>query len=78
VSMETAGVIARRSLECPAVFNPDLILLIFTKVIDDVECLANLLWRLSSDHVSDCFASEIKQGLNVEIIGSLHRHRQMK
>lgn len=37
-----------------------------SKVIFDVELLANLLRRLSSDHLSDTLASEIEQGLDVK------------
>ena len=68
------------SLLSPLVFTADLILLLGSKVILDVEGLADLLWGLSLDHVGDSFAANVKQSFDVEIVGSLHspvspRHR---
>lgn len=57
----------------PLVLTADLLLLLGGEVIGDVEGLADLLWGLPLDHVGDGLASNIKEGLNIEIIGSLQK-----
>ena len=52
----------------PLVLAADLLLLLGGEVIGDIECLADLLWRLALDHVGDGFASDIKEGLDIKIV----------
>lgn len=44
----------------PLVLAADLILFLRGKVVCDVERFADLLWRLSLDHVGDRLASNVK------------------
>jgi len=53
----------------PFVLTADLLLLLWGKVVGDVECLADLFWRLALNHIGDGFASNIKEGLNIEVVG---------
>ena len=43
------------------------------EIIGDVECLSDFLGRLALDHVlpGDSLATNIEEGLDVEIVGSL-------
>lgn len=49
----------------------DLSFLLRSKVIGDVEGTANLLSALTLDHIGDTLTSNIKERLDIEIIGSL-------
>jgi hypothetical protein len=55
----------------PLVLPANLVLLFRGEVVLDIEGLADLLWRLSLDHVCNCLASDIEKGLDVEVVGSL-------
>jgi hypothetical protein len=55
----------------PLVFTTDLLLLLGSEVIGDIEGLSNLLWRLALDYVGDGLATNIKEGLDIEIVSSL-------
>jgi len=59
------------SILSPLVLAADLIFLLRSEVILDVERLTNLLWRLSLDHVGDSLATNIKKGLDVQVVGGL-------
>jgi hypothetical protein len=61
----------RLTILSPLVLAADLLLLLGGEVIGDVECLSDLLWRLALDHVGHGLASNIKEGLDVKIVGSL-------
>lgn len=37
----------------------------------DVERLADLLRRLALDHVCDSLAADVKEGLDIKVVGSL-------
>lgn len=52
----------------PLVLATNLVFLLRCKVIGDVEGLANLLWRLSLDHVGDSLASNIKKWLDIKVV----------
>jgi len=54
----------------PFILTADLIFLLGSEVICDVECLSDLLWRLALDHVCDCLAANVEKWLDVKIIGS--------
>lgn len=56
----------------PLVLATNLILLLGRKVILDIERFPDLLGRLALDHVGHGLASDIQQGLDIEIIGRLH------
>jgi hypothetical protein len=55
----------------PLIFTADLVLLLRSEVVCDIESLTNLLRRLSLDHVGNGFAANIKEWLNIEVIGGL-------
>lgn len=62
----------RLSVLSPLVLAADLLLLLGSEVVGDVERLANLLGGLALDHVGDGLAANVKKGLDVEVVGSLH------
>ena len=55
----------------PFVLAADLVLLLRSEIILDVEGLADLLWGLALDHVGDGFAADVKEGLNIQVVGGL-------
>jgi len=55
----------------PLVLAADLIFLLGSEVVLDVECLPDLVGRLALDHVCDRLAADVEEGLDVEVIGSL-------
>ena len=55
----------------PFVFTADLILFFGSEIILDVEGLANLFRRLALDHICDGFAADIKECLDIKVVGSL-------
>ena len=55
----------------PLILATDLLFLFGRKVVLDVECLANLLWRLPFDHIRDRLAAEVEKTLDIEVVGSL-------
>lgn len=54
----------------PLVLATNLLLLLGGEVVGDVESLADLLGRLALDHVGDSLAANIKQGLDIHVVGS--------
>lgn len=68
------------SLKCPGILPPDLLLLLRCEVILYVESFPDFLGGLALDHVSHCLTCEIKQALNIQVIGSLYQkgRRQLK
>jgi hypothetical protein len=48
-----------------------LLLLLRSEVVGNIEGFADFLWRLALDHVGNSLATNIKEGLDVEIVGSL-------
>ena len=59
------------SLLGPLVLTTNLVFLFRREIVLDVECFADFFGGFPFDHVRDCFASDIKQGFNVKIVGSL-------
>lgn len=59
----------RLSILGPLVLAANLLLLLRRKVVGDVEGFANLLGRLALDHVGHGLAADIKQRLNVQVVG---------
>jgi hypothetical protein len=55
----------------PLVLATDLLLLLGREVVLDVECLADLVGGLALDHVGNGLAANVKQGLDVEVVGGL-------
>lgn len=55
----------------PLVLPTNLLLLLGSEVVGDVESLSDLLRGLALDHVGHGLASDIQEGLDVEIVGSL-------
>ena len=66
-----AGEGAAGLLFSPLVFTADLVLLLGSEVVLDVEGLANLLGRLALDHVGDGLAANVQQGFNIEVVRGL-------
>jgi len=55
----------------PLVLAANLLFLLRSEVVLDVESLADLLGRLALDHVCDGLASNIEKSLDIEEVGSL-------
>lgn len=55
----------------PFVLTTDLIFLLGSKVVLNVEGLADLFRGLALDHVCDGLAANIEEGLDVEVVGGL-------
>jgi hypothetical protein len=74
-SMSASSVIrwhvSKNLLLSPLVLAADLLLLLGSKVVLDVERLANLLGGLALDHVGHGLAADIEKGLDVHVVGSL-------
>jgi hypothetical protein len=65
-----------RSFGCLAILSPlvlatDLLLLLGGEIVGNVKGLSDLLGRLALDHVCDRLASNVKEGLDVKIVGGL-------
>lgn len=63
------------SLLSPLVLTADLLFLLGSEVILDVEGLSDFLGALPLDHVRNGLASNIEKGLDVKVVGGLHRIR---
>lgn len=59
------------SVLSPLVLAADLFLFLGSEVVGDVESLTNLLGRLALDHVGNGLAANVKEGLDVEVVGGL-------
>lgn len=55
----------------PLVLATNLLLLLRSEVVLDVEGLADLLGRLALDHVCDSLASNVEKSLDIEEVGGL-------
>lgn len=55
----------------PLVLPANLVFLFWGEVILNVECFADLLWRLSLDHVGNSFTTDVEESLDIQVIGSL-------
>lgn len=66
----TGNTSKRLTILSPFVLLLDLCLLLGSEIVDDVEELPDLLGSLALDHVSDGLASNIEEGLDVEVVGS--------
>ena len=63
----------RLTVLSPLVLTANLLLLLRGEIVGDIECLADLLWRLSLDHVCDGLASNIQKRLDIKVVGGLGR-----
>ena len=57
------------SLFSPLILATNLVLLLRCEIIVDVEGLADLFRRFALDHVGNGLATNIKQSLDIEIVG---------
>jgi hypothetical protein len=55
----------------PLVLAADLLLLLGSEVIGNVEGLSDLLRGLALDHVGDGLAANVKKRLDVKVVGGL-------
>lgn len=55
----------------PLVLTTNLVLLLGSEVILDVERFANLLRRLALNHVGDGLAADVQQSLDIKVVCSL-------
>jgi len=53
----------------PLVLAANLLLLLGGEVVSNVECLSDLLWGFALDHVCDSLTANVKQRLDVEVVG---------
>lgn len=56
----------------PLVLATDLIFLFGSEVVLDIERLANLFGRLALDHVGNSLTADVKESLDIEVVGSLY------
>jgi hypothetical protein len=59
----------RLAVLCPLVLAADLVLLLRSEVVLNVEGLTDLLRRLALDHVGDGLAADVEEGLDVHVVG---------
>lgn len=57
----------------PLILTTNLILLLGRKVILDIKGFADLFRRLALDHIGNGLAADVKESLDVEVVGSLRR-----
>lgn len=55
----------------PFVLRADLSFFLWREVILDIEGLADIFWRLALDHICDGLATNIEEGLDIKVVGSL-------
>ena len=55
----------------PLVLTSNLIFLLWSEVILNVEGLSDFFWRFALDHVGNSLASNVKESLDIEIVGRL-------
>lgn len=53
----------------PLVLATDLLLLLWSEVVRNVEGLTDLLWRLALDHVGDGLAADVEERLDIKVVG---------
>lgn len=59
------------SLLSPFILATNLVFLLWSEVVLDVERLADLFRGLSLDHVGNGLATHIEQRLNIKVVGGL-------
>jgi hypothetical protein len=59
------------SLFGPLVLTTNLVFLLRSEVILDVEGFADLLRRLALDHIGDGLATNVEKSLDIKIVGGL-------
>ena len=55
----------------PLVLTSNLLFLLRGEVVGDVEGLSDFLGRLALDHVGDGLATNVEQGLDIQVVGCL-------
>lgn len=55
----------------PLILTADLLLLLGSEVVGNVERLSDLLGGLALDHVGNGLAAHVEKGLDVKIVGGL-------
>lgn len=55
----------------PLILTSNLLLLLGSEIVGNVERLSNLLGRLALDHVGDGLAANVKKRLDIQVVGSL-------
>jgi hypothetical protein len=61
----------------PLVLSANLLFFFGSEVIGDVESLSDLLGGLALDHVGDSLASDVKEGFDIKVVGSLRVRHQL-
>ena len=59
------------SVLAPGILSADLLLLLGSEVVLDVECATNLLGRLPLDHVGHSLARNVQQASHIKVVGRL-------
>lgn len=57
----------------PLILPTDLILLLGSEVVLNVEGFANLFWGLALDHVGDGLAADVEESFDIKVVGSLRK-----
>lgn len=75
-NMSASSIQQENLLLSPLVLPTDLVLFLGSEVILDVESLANLLGGLALDHVRNGLAADVKEGLDIKVIGGQNDFEQ--
>jgi hypothetical protein len=70
-TLETKGQDDRLAILGPLVLAANLLLLLRSEVVLDVEGLADLVGRLALDHVGDGLAADVEERLDIEVVCGL-------
>lgn len=57
----------------PLILTANLVLLLGSEIVLDVEGFTDLFGRLALDHIGDSLAADIKKSFDIEVVGSLCR-----
>ena len=66
------------SVFSPLVLTANLLFFLGCEIVLNIECFSDLFRRLALDHVGDSFAANVKQSLDIEIVGSLVLDRNQR
>ena len=61
----------------PLVLPTNLVLLLGSEVVLDIEGLADFFGGFALDHVGDGLAADVEQGFDVEVVGCLEVYRDL-
>ncbi|GMT17241.1 hypothetical protein PFISCL1PPCAC_8538, partial [Pristionchus fissidentatus] len=60
----------------PSVLLSDLFLFLGSKIVLDIEMLANFVGRLTLDHIGDSLAAVVEKSLDIHVVGSKNESKK--